>query len=378
MKKLIALAVAAASVPAMAAVSLSGGVEVSYSNKDAGTAQAVAGGAAAAVAESKTIGAEQVTLGVSASSELDNGMTISTSYTIHGAGDAVTNDGGEGSVTVSGAFGSLSVGDVGGPLDGRDGQAAATAENDLSAAFGGDMSVVYSLPTIVEGLNISAGMSAKNGGDAGVGEDAQGVAFDYSVAGFKVYAGVEESTTAAVALSRATRYATASEISTLDGTSDAAAQALVTKFAGNTAILAGTDAAGTAIASNTNVTATTVLQVTTAAKNKKENEVIGYGVSYSVNGFTVAANYAEKEVKDTGTGTVTKYEKQAYGVAYTTGALTLAYNNLEDETNGAKVEESDTASVAYSLGGGASVYAASTSRDIGKNDETTVGIKFSF
>jgi len=350
MKKLIALAVAAAAAPAMAAISLSGGVEVSYTNQDAGNAVSVAGSTAAAVAESKTVGTEQATLGVSASSELDNGMTISTSYTLHSAGDAVTNDGGEGSITVAGSFGSLSVGDVGGPLDGRDGNAAATAENDLSAAFGGDMSVVYSLPNMVEGLNISAGMSAKNAGDAGVGEDAQGVAFDYSVAGFKVYAGVEESVT------------TVAAVTAVDGlySSTGTPSSFVT---------------GTAVSTGyTEVRA----YVAPVVAGKKENEVTGYGVSYSINGFTVAANYAEKEVTDKRDSSVTKYEKQAYGVAYNTGNLTIAFNALEDETDGAKVEETDTVSASYSLGGGASVYAAQTSRDIGKNDESTVGIKFSF
>ena len=373
MKKLIALAVAAAAMPAMAAVSISGAIEVSYSNKDAGTAQAVAGGASAAVAESKTIGTEQATLSVSASSEMDNGMTVSTSYTFKGAGDAVTNDGGEGAITVAGAFGSVSVGDVAGPLDARDGQAAAAAENDLSAAFGGDMSVVYALPSFVEGLNISAGMGAKNGGDTGVSDDAQGIAFDYSVAGFKIYAGMEESTTAAAAESYSTRFATASDVATLDGTSDAAAAELAATI---TSIVDG----GTVAAANsaTTLTSDALLTVVTAATNKKENEVVGYGASYSINGFTVAMNYAEKEVKDTVTSVVTKYEKSAVGVKYTTGNLSIAYNTLEDETGGAKVEETDTVSASYALGGGASVYAASTSRDIGKNDETTVGIQFAF
>jgi len=358
MKKLIALAVAAAAAPAFAAVSLSGGVEVSYTNQDAGNAVSVAGSTAAAVAESKTVGTEQATLAVSASSELDNGMTISTGFTLFSADNALSNDGGEGSITVAGSFGSLSVGDVAGPLDARDGQAAATAENDLSAAFGGDMSVVYSLPNMVEGLNISAGMSAKNGGDTGVADDAQGVAFDYTVAGFKVYAGVEESKTAVAAV-EAVAAASAIYVSTGAETS--------------VSVITSTGApAGYALHS------AAVEAVAASAADTKENEVTAYGVSYSINGFTVAANFAEKEVKTVSTGTIVKYEKQAYGVAYNTGNLTVAFNSLEDETDGAKVEETDTVSASYSLGGGASVYAAQTSRDIGKNDQSTVGIKFSF
>jgi len=366
MKKLIALAVAAAAAPAMAAISLSGGVEVSYTNQDAGNAVSVAGSTAAAVAESKTVGTEQATLSVSASSELDNGMTISTSYTLHSAGNAVTNDGGEGSIKIAGSFGSLSVGDVAGPLDSRDGQAAATAENDLSAAFGGDMSVVYTLPNMVEGLNISAGMGAKNGGDAGVADDAQGVAFDYTVAGFKIYAGVEESKTAVAA------------VDGVDAVEGIWVSGATYSAVGSLSAAIFTRSATVATAGSYDVLQEATAAVAASAADTKENEVTAYGASYSINGFTVAANFAEKEVKTVSTGTIVKYEKQAYGVAYNTGNLTVAFNSLEDETDGVKVEETDTVSASYSLGGGASVYAAQTSRDIGKNDESTVGIKFSF
>jgi len=353
MKKLIALAVAAASVPAMAAVTISGQTEVSYSNTDAKVAGvSVAGGTAStAAAKSKTLGTEDTSVTFAASSELDNGMAISTSYTLFSAGNAVSNDGGEGAITIAGSFGGLSVGDVAGPLDARDGQAAATAANDLSAAFGNDMAVVYTLPTLVEGLNISAGMAPKNGGDTGVVTDGSSVAFDYSVAGFKVYAGVEESTTTVAAVTGVD----AIYISTNNA-------AFVSQAAGTTApsgytlVSAGTKA---------------------VAADKLENEITGYGVSYTINGLTVAANFAEKEVKNAA-GTVTKHEASAYGVAYTTGALTLAYNSKEDETGGMTTEEQDTASVSYNLGGGASVYAATTDREKAKNDETTVGIKFAF
>jgi len=368
MKKLIALAVAAASVPAMAAVTISGSTEVSYSKKDAGVATTVAGSSVAAATESKQVATENTTISFAASSELDNGMTVSTSIALFSSANALSNDGGEGAVTVAGSFGSLSVGDVGGPLDSRDSQAAATAENDLSAAFGDDMSVVYTLPTFVEGLNISAGMSAKNGGDTGVASDASGIAFDYSVAGFKVYAGVEESVTDATAEAYTNTVYTGATVT-------------------STTIGAGTDYTGFRNLNGTTVTSANTtggltkgqaLVKYTAAKAKQDNEIVGYGVSYSISGLTVAANFAEKEVTPSAGGTTVKHEKEAYGVKYTTGALTLAYNSLEDKTDGVKKEEADTVSVSYALGGGASVYAASTSKDVSKNDESTVGIKFAF
>ncbi|MGB0958013.1 MAG: porin, partial [Litorivicinus sp.] len=158
MKKIIALAVAAAAAPAFAAVSISGTTEVSYSKTDAAT----------------TLSTEKVALNVAASGELDNGMTVSTGITLWNAGNALNNDGGEGAITLAGAFGSLSVGDVAGPLDALDGVAVATPENDLSNGQGADMSLRYDLPTIVEGLTLHAGMSPKDGGDAGVMTDATG------------------------------------------------------------------------------------------------------------------------------------------------------------------------------------------------------------
>ena len=356
MKKLIALAVAAAAMPAMAAVSISGAIEVSYSDKDAGEKTTVAGASVAAQTESTTIATEQATLTVAASSEMDNGMTVSTSYTFKGAGDAVTNDGGEGAITVAGAFGSVSVGDVAGPLDARDGQAAATAENDLSAAFGGDMSLVYTLPTLAEGLNISVGMGEEDGGDTGVANDASGIAFDYSMAGFKVYGGVESSKRAAV---------TAAQGYYLEnGASDTSAIAYD---------------AGDANVNNAGDTDDVILKAAVKGVDAADIDVMGYGASYTLNGLTVAANYAEKEVAVSG-GSTTTHEKTAFGVKYVTGNLSLAYNSLEDETDGGTgtTEEASTVSASYNLGGGASVYAASTEKDKSKNDETTVGIKFAF
>jgi len=93
MKKLIALAVAAAAMPAMAAISISGGAEVSYN--DATNSSNVT---------TKTMGTEQVDITFSAASELDNGMTISSGITLRSSGDALNNDGGEGSITISGSF----------------------------------------------------------------------------------------------------------------------------------------------------------------------------------------------------------------------------------------------------------------------------------
>ena len=286
MKKLIALAVAAASMPAMAAVSISGASEFSFSDKDG--------------ASGTTAGMEQTVVTVSGSSEMDNGMTISASSSMLNDGADIVSDNGATSITIAGSFGKLNLGDVAGPLDALDGAAIGTAENDFSNGQGGDMSVRYDLPTIAEGLTLHVGYSPENGGD-GVVADTSGFGASYSAAGFKVFYGSED------------------------------------------------NAAG--------------------------NEVTGYGASYTMGGLTVGYNASE-----------TDGGKELSGVAagYKTGNLTLAVNTTEDDT--VADSEQMTVSVAYSMGGGVTVYAASTSRDDGVvdansahvEDENTVGIKFSF
>jgi len=173
------LAVAAASVPAMAAVSVSGASEFSYSDTDAAT----------------TAGMEQTTVTVSGSSELDNGMTISASSVIMNDGGSIVTDNGATSITLAGSFGKLNLGDVASPLDALDGAAIGTAENDYSNGVGSDMSIRYDLPTIVEGLTLHAGFSPENGGD-GVQSDATGFGASFAVAGFKVFYGSESYTEA--------------------------------------------------------------------------------------------------------------------------------------------------------------------------------------
>ena len=277
MKKLIALAVAAASMPAMAAVSISGSTEFSYSDKDAGT----------------TAGMEQTVVTVSGSSEMDNGMTISASTSMLNDGTDIVSDNGDTSITVAGSFGTLNLGDVAGPLDSMDGVAIATAENDKGAGAGADVAVRYDLPTIVEGLSLSVGWTPEDNNN-GTQADNSGFGAKYSTAGLTLYYGADEY--------------------------------------GST-------------------------------------EVDGYGISYTMGGLTVGANASNKDVAGTET------EKTGFAAGYNTGNLTLAYNSVE--TDGADADEA-TVSVAYAMGGGVTVYAASTSADVDADEEDTVGIKFSF
>ena len=179
MKKLIALAVAAAAMPAMAAVSVSGSYNVEYVDKsDKSTVNPGA--------DSKQVQSYDVDVAVSASSEMDNGMTISASL----EADDSDNDG---SVTISGAFGSIAMGDVAGALDAVDGAAIGTARDDLSAGIGTDASVTYTLPTIAEGLTVKASWSAEDGGNDATA-DATSVAVKYSMSGVTFHVGTEDQT----------------------------------------------------------------------------------------------------------------------------------------------------------------------------------------
>ena len=189
MKKLIALAVAAAAMPAMAAVSVSGSYNVEYVDKSDKSAigevfnTGANGTVTAANKDSKQVQSYDVDVAVSASAEMDNGMTISASL----EADDSDNDG---SVTISGAFGSIAMGDVAGALDAVDGAAIGTARDDLSAGQGTDASVTYTLPAIAEGLTVKASWSAENGGN-GATADASSVAAKYSMSGVTFHVGSE-------------------------------------------------------------------------------------------------------------------------------------------------------------------------------------------
>lgn len=312
MKKLIALAVAAAAAPAFAAVSISGTTEVSYSDK-----------------ATTTLATEKVSLGVSASGELDNGMTVSTGVTLWNSGDSVNNDGGEGSITIAGAFGSLSVGDVAGPLDALDGVAVATPENDLSNGQGADMGLRYDLPAFVDGLTLHVGYAAETASDAGQLNDATGFGASFAMGGFKVFAGTESYT-----------------VSTTTGVS----------YSLNT------------------TTGAIVADTSSAVTTSQDGDTTGYGVAYSMGGFTVGYNSSTKEV-----GTA-ETNMAGFSAGYSAGNFAVAINTSETD-NEAGVVSSDKSSVgaSYNLGGGVKVYAVTTSDDKKPaDDEDTVGISFSF
>ena len=166
MKKLIALAVAAAAMPAMADITLSGSARVEYVDNDTST----------------TIDGNDLDLDISASTELNNGMTVTTAFEANDTASAAQ-------LTIAGGFGTLAIGntDMAGALDAVDGGAIDTARDSLNAGVGADADVVYTLPTLVEGLTLKASMTEEGTGN----EDNTAFSFSYTMGGLTVAAGTE-------------------------------------------------------------------------------------------------------------------------------------------------------------------------------------------
>ena len=189
MKKIIAVAVAGAfAAPVMAAdVTISGNLEyVFVSDDQANTADFIA---------------EDAVVSIGASSELANGMTISSSINIENTDEAAStvSDGGN-NVAISGDFGSIQIGDVSGALD-------ATGDwTDVAAYYGGfdadgdDAAFAFTPSLGIDGLK--AVISATPEGDA---NNPEGTSYSvtYSTGAFSVYYGKDETAAAASQMSAA-------------------------------------------------------------------------------------------------------------------------------------------------------------------------------
>jgi outer membrane protein OmpU len=183
MKKIIAAAVAAAFVaPAFAAdVTISGAGEVIFID--------TAGSTSTQVDQAFTVGA---------STELANGMTVSTDINI-GADDdgenskAIFNEGGN-SVTVSGAFGKIDIGDTSGAVDAIDDVTESAKELGVGSG-GNDAAVLWTLPSLAEGLTVNLSMNTDtNTADSDVDSagKANGVSVKYANSGLTVGYGVND------------------------------------------------------------------------------------------------------------------------------------------------------------------------------------------
>jgi outer membrane protein OmpU len=181
MKKIIAAAVAAAFVaPAFAAdVTISGAGEVIFID--------AAGSTSTQVDQVFTVGA---------STELANGMTVSTDINMGADDDGETglfNEGGN-SVTISGAFGKIDIGDTSGAVDAIDDVTESAKELGVGSG-GNDAAVLWTLPSLAEGLTVNLSMNTDtNTADSDVDSagKANGVSVKYSNSGLTLGYGVND------------------------------------------------------------------------------------------------------------------------------------------------------------------------------------------
>jgi len=181
MKKIIALAVASAFVaPAFAAdITISGASEAIFID--------TAGATSTQIDQAFTVGA---------STELANGMTVSTDINMGADDDGETglfNEGGN-SVTISGAFGKIDIGDTSGAVDAID-DVTESAKELGQGTDGNDAAVLWTLPTLAEGLTVNLSMNTDSStvdSDVDTAGKANGVSVKYSNSGLTIGYGVNE------------------------------------------------------------------------------------------------------------------------------------------------------------------------------------------
>jgi hypothetical protein len=320
MKKIIAAAVATAFVaPAFAAdVSVSGTTIFNYITDDR-------------AATGDKVATDDQAITVKATQELSNGMTVTSTFNLvhDGAANDLDNQGSN--LTIAGDFGKLGIGDVSGALD-------ATGDwTDISPVFGGyradgdDMNMNWTLPAIVPNLTINASYSPDGANLAG--DDP----FSTQGLGGSAYS--------------------------------------LTYNMGSVAVYYGSE---------------------TYDENHGEANVDSYGVKYSSGPIYFAVEVGSGDNMDQSASALSVLQTSATddknydfaGVAgsYKMGDTTLGFEQQTAEEKGTsgntKVADETTVFVAQSLGGGVTVYAA-TSTDAGSSAQTDVtrnalGIKFAF
>jgi len=133
---------------------------------------------------------------VAASTELANGMTVSTDINMGADDDGETglfNEGGN-SLTISGAFGKIDIGDTSGAVDAID-DVTESAKELGQGTDGNDAAVLWTLPSLAEGLTVNVSLNTDtNTADADVDSagKANGVSVKYSNSGLTVGYGVND------------------------------------------------------------------------------------------------------------------------------------------------------------------------------------------
>jgi len=127
---------------------------------------------------------------IAASTEMANGMTIATDINIGADASTETgifNEGGN-SVTISGAFGKVDIGDTSGAVDAID-DSTETAKELGQGTDGDDATILWTLPSLAEGLTVMVSMNTdESTADAttSAAGAAAGAAVKYSASGLTI------------------------------------------------------------------------------------------------------------------------------------------------------------------------------------------------
>jgi len=306
MKKIIAAAVASAFVaPAFAAdVSVSGAVKQFLIDEQVvGTS-------------TNRHGSEQA-FTVGASSEANNGLTVSATINITASG---SNDGGEALTLSHASFGSIAIGNPSGAVDAVDDKTEILELMDPTIG-NADSTVLWTLPTLAEGLTVYASYSPTNG-------DAAAITKTSDVGGIT----------------------TGADNSWGDSANDDAGIALTYQMG--------------------------PVRVAYGQNDEAAEDNTFMGVQYSANGLMAA--YETNETKTTSTNA--KVDQNAFAVSYTMGDVAIKALTTTKKNSTATTEDRTAYGIHYNLGGGASfiVETGSEEKLTSKGEFVGAGVVFKF
>jgi len=300
MKKIIAVAVASAfALPAVAGdVTINGEIEYAYVTPDDGE---------------DYVKDMETNLFITGTSELNNGMSITGKWALRSNAENYSEGGS--SLTISDAeMGSLALGDNAGPLDSFDDITDHLMVGGSGATGYNDMAIVYTAPTLVEGLTLKLGMSPSGSNSisgstsSNISNDTNGIAAKYDFSNVSVYVGQEQ---------------------------------------------------------------------TTASSGGKKTDTTGYGVKFDVLNTGIGIQY-EVEGNDVENTPASDTDITSLGVTYTFNGVNLAYYKREAETNSVVDGDESGVVATYSLGDAKVYVESFQDDLTSNGDQTAVGIEYKF
>jgi outer membrane protein OmpU len=271
---------------------------------------------------------------LSGSTELDNGMTVSMSFELDNDDNGGSYDdksvtiasdtlgtfkfSGHGGSTAASAIDATAAGDMWDNFDGVGGGTAGGTGVLVSAAEGGNNSIFYTLPSLVDGLAVTA--SYRPAGSTTVAAD------NASATGYGVsYTGVEGLSVSYAVANKETGVATTS---------------------GDQTVMKASYAYGPLTASYSN----NDYDIASTADNNSDQETTSWAVSYTVSD-AISVTYGEETI-DTGnvtSGSEIDAEYSGITAAYTAGGMTITAKMMEGD-NVAHSTDADEDMEYWSLG----------------------------